>query len=289
MNASVPHDATPLLTRSLVTPEGVDLRIKLAEAGERAGAFFIDIAIMAGTLIAVTIVAAIIGISTSTTEFIAVIWLLMFFILRVFYFTIFELGPRAATPGKRITGIRVAPRNGGRLKAEAVFARNAMREIEVFLPLGFLLSQGANGVDAMITLVGFTWSAIFAFFPLFNKDRLRPGDIVAGTWIVKAPKSTLKSDLASAGERALEKFGFTKVELEAYGVHELHVLENVLRARNEDTIALVAERIRTKIGQVAEPGTSDAEFLDAYYTALRNHLETRLRYGVRRRDKFDTF
>ncbi|VAW03937.1 FIG00482940: hypothetical protein [hydrothermal vent metagenome] len=280
--------STSSLVRNLITPEGVDLRIKLAEAGERMGAFFIDIAIMAATLIAITLVAALAGISTRSVEFVSVILLLAFFVLRVFYFTIFELGPRAATPGKRALGIRVAPRNGGRLKAESVFARNAMREVEVFLPLGFLVSQGAGGVDAVIILAGFGWSAIFAFFPLLNKDRLRPGDIVAGTWVVKAPKRRLQRDLAESGERALAKFQFTTAELDAYGVHELHILENVLRSRDAETMELVAPRIRKKIGRRKEETETDVEFLDAYYTALRKRLETRLLYGVRRRDKFDT-
>ena len=85
---------------------------------------------------------------------------------RFLFQPVFELGPRAATPGKRLLGIRVAARDGGRLKAEAVFARNAMREVEVFLPIGFLVAQGVDRVDGVIILLGFAWSAIFAFFPI---------------------------------------------------------------------------------------------------------------------------
>lgn len=276
-----------MLERSLVTPEGVDLRIRLADAGERAGAFCIDIAIIAAALIAVTFVSLLAGVSTGSAEFVAVIWLLAFFILRVFYFTIFEMGARAATPGKRALGIRVAARNGGRLKAEAIFARNAMREIEVFLPLGFLASQGGDNLDGLIVLAGFCWSGIFAFFPLFNRDRLRPGDIIAGTWVVKAPKRKLQKDIAGDGEKALAKFQFTQSEIDAYGVHELHVLESVLRARDGETMERVAAQIRKKIGRPPAQDEADDEFLDAYYTALRKRLETRLLYGVRRRDKFD--
>ena len=280
-------DREDAFERDLITPEGVNLRIRLAQGGERAGAFFIDITIMTAALVVVTLLVLVTGFTTDTGELAAVIWLLAFFLLRAFYFTIFELGPRAATPGKRLLGIRVAARDGGRLKAEAVFARNAMREVEVFLPLGFIAAQGADRLDGVIIFLGFAWSAIFAFFPLFNRDRLRTGDIVAGTWVVKAPRRRLQSDLADSGEVALAKFRFDTGELDAYGVHELHVLENVLRAREADTVALVAERIRKKIGRLKQPDEADAEFLDAYYTALRKRLETRLLYGVRRRDKFD--
>lgn len=276
-----------MLERSLITPEGVDLRIRLADAGERAGAFCLDMTIIAAALIVITIVSAFAGLSTGSVEFVAVIWLLAFFVLRVFYFTIFEMGARAATPGKRALGIRVAARNGGRLKAEAIFARNATREIEVFLPLGFLMSQGIDNLDGLIILAGFCWSGIFAFFPLFNRDRLRPGDIIAGTWVVKAPKRKLQADIARDGEKALSKFQFTQSEIDAYGVHELHVLESVLRSRDEDTMKQVAEQIRKKIGRPPETDEADDQFLDAYYTALRKRLETKLLYGVRRRDKFD--
>ncbi len=45
-------------------------------------------------------------------------------LLRTFWFIGFELGARAATPGKRLMGIRVVARDGGRLTADAVVARN---------------------------------------------------------------------------------------------------------------------------------------------------------------------
>ena len=113
-------------TRELVTPEGIDLRIVLAEAGERAAALLLDLAIILGVLIAVTIALAIMGgvLNFGVEELIGVVWLLAAFFLRNFYFTAFELTPRAATPGKRALGLRVAMRDGGRLTAEAIFLRN---------------------------------------------------------------------------------------------------------------------------------------------------------------------
>src|SRR3954453_8457429 len=103
--------------------------------------------------------------------------MLGFFLMRNGWWVLFELGGGAATPGKRMFGLRVAARNGGRITADAILARNAMREIEVFLPLTFLTMQG-RGVDAWIVLLGLVWSGIFALFPLFNRDRLRVGDLV---------------------------------------------------------------------------------------------------------------
>jgi uncharacterized RDD family membrane protein YckC len=283
--------------RELVTPEGVDLRLRLADASERAAAFLLDAAIIIGILIALTVVAigALIGAGAkgAGAEVIVVIWLLGFFLLRNAYFILFELTPKAATPGKRALGLRVAARNGGRLTADAIFARNAMRELEVFLPLTFLISR-ANQVDAWLNLLGIIWCSIFVFFPLFNRDRLRVGDLVAGTWVVKAPRRALMADVAEtafASKTAFAAqgdFDFSQAQIDAYGAKELQVLEDVLRRTDVRTVAAVAQRIRGKIGWTRGPIESDYAFLDAYYLALRARLESRLLFGRRRRDKYDT-
>jgi uncharacterized RDD family membrane protein YckC len=249
---------------------------------------------MIGVLIALTVLAVVAVIGSgggARAEVIMVIWLLGFFLLRNAYFIAFELTPKAATPGKRVLGLRVAARNGGRLTADAIFARNAMRELEVFLPLTFLVSH-ASQVDAWLDLLGIVWCSIFVFFPLFNRDRLRVGDLVAGTWVVKAPRRRLIADVAVAafaGKNAVAaEFPFTQAQIDAYGTKELQVLEEVLRRTEARTIAAVAERIRGKIGWTRGPIESDYAFLDAYYLALRARLESRLLFGRRRRDKYDT-
>ena len=183
--------------------------------------------------------------------------------------------------------IRVAARGKPRLTANAVFARNALREIEFFLPLSFLGSVGGNGVDGWLSALGLLWSCIFLFFPLFNKDRLRAGDLIAGTWVVQTPRPILAQDLASVDISGRERFAFTSKQIEAYGVKELHVLEDVLRAKDSDTLSDVASRIRKKIGWTQAGAETDTDFLNAYYAALRGRLETQLLLGVRRKDKFD--
>ena len=59
-----------------------------------------------------------------------------------------EMGPRAATFGKRAVGLRVVARSGERLTADRVIARNLMREIEFYLPLSFLFYNAAEGAAA---------------------------------------------------------------------------------------------------------------------------------------------
>lgn len=288
----LPTDAK--MIRSFITPEGVDLRLELGDAGQRAGAFMLDAAIIIGTLIVATLVVVFMGmgavraVGVNGAEIMAVIWLLGFFVLRNFYFIGFELSAAAATPGKRIMGLRVAMRDGGRLRPGAIFARNAMRELEVFLPIAILFAPtGDGGVESWMYLLGFTWAAIFVLFPLFNADRLRVGDLVGGTWVVRTPKRSLIRDMADDGAERLSRYAFSLEQMDAYGAKELHVLEDVLRQRDRKTVRVVAERIAGKIGWVRAPDEDDYDFLSAYYAALRKRLEARLLMGVRRRDKHD--
>ena len=278
--------------RALVTPEGVDLRLRIGDASERATAYVLDIIFLNVGLVLLLMAAgaAANAADVKVRNLVAVIFTLVSFVAGNAYFMIFELTARAATPGKRIMGLRVAARDGGRLTAEAVFARNAMREVEVSLPLRFLLISALGGllpVVGWLALLGLGWTAIFLFFPLFNRDRLRVGDFVAGTWVVKAPRERLSIDLLDAAEAGAERFRFTADQASAYGVKELYVLEDVLRRRDKQTMAAVAQRIRAKIGWPETPSEGDAAFLAAYYGALRARLETQLLFGRRRKDKFD--
>jgi uncharacterized RDD family membrane protein YckC len=272
------------LKRAFVTPEGVDLKLELGSAGSRAGAFMIDALLMVVLLVVVTITLLLI-IGKETGEFLLVLWLIGFFILRNGWFSLFEMGSRGATPGKRILGLRVVARDGARLTGAAVIARNAMREIEVFLPLSFLGEQTAAGTaDTFLVLFALTWSGIFLFFPLFNRDRLRVGDLVAGTWVVQAGKSKLSADLVGADQR--QRRIFSEAALNLYGIYELQTLEEVLRNENPEAIVTVARTIRNKAG-LPDDG-DDYAFLSDYYAALCARLEAGLMVGRRRESKYES-
>ena len=275
--------------RRLATPEGVELKLTLGEAGERGTAMLIDLAIMLGILIALTLLClgafAAGDFDEDSGEAIAIVWILGGFLLRNFWFIGFEMGPRAATPGKRIMGLRVIARDGGRLTAQSIFARNAMREIEFFLPLSFAFSPAGTG---WVSFAGLIWSLVFMLMPLFNKDKLRPGDIVGGTWVVKAPRVKLLSDLAAQGEAQLGKgIEFTREDMLVYGERELLVLDRILRSDNIEERREAARQIRRKLGRDKDKGFTDRDFLIAYYAALREHLEGRMVLGVRKKDKRD--
>jgi len=270
------------LRRSFVTPEGVDLQLELGSAGSRAVAFILDVLIMLVILIVGTI-AIVQLIGGRQVDFLAILWLIGFFVLRNGWFVLFEAGNRGATPGKRAMGLRVIARDGAALTGGAVIARNAMREIEIFLPLTFMAMQGAEGTaDAFLVIFGLLWSGIFLFFPLTNRDRLRVGDLIGGTWVVRTQRAALGIDIGAAPTR--RAYVFSDAALSLYGVYELQTLEDVLRSGNLETVAAVAAAIRTKAG-LPDDG-HDVDFLADYYRALCAHLERGVLVGRRRSDKY---
>jgi uncharacterized RDD family membrane protein YckC len=275
------------MRRRLVTPEGVDLGVVLGDAGQRAAAFIIDWVLLIVAMIVMTLIAVfgVWGVGEKSAEPVAIIWLLGSFVLRNFYFIAMEMRPRAATFGKRWMGLRVVARDGGRLTGDAVIARNLLREIEVFLPLSMLVQGLSDGsVDALTGWLGFGWTGVFLLFPLLNKDRLRVGDLLAGTWVIRTTRDKLGADLTTAP--LLRAFAFTGAQLDAYGVYELETLEGVLRRSDTKARLTVAQAIIDKIGWSTDVTDIDG-FLTAYYTQLRTHLEKRLLLGKRRADKHD--
>ena len=269
--------------REFITPEGVALTVNIASAGSRLAALTIDLIIMLLILIAITLLAFFGGIGDETS-FAAVVWLLGFFVLRNGYFLLFELGKRAATPGKRLVGIRVIASNGDRLTADAVVARNLIRELEIFLPLTFLAyDEGTGAIGGVTMVLGLLWSLCLSLFLLFNRDRMRVGDLIAGTWVVDAKRRKLANAVTATTES--NNLGFSKEELSVYGIFELQELERIVRENDPKVMANVADTIRVKIGRPF--GEDDATFLNGYYRALKAHLERDLLFGKRRENKFD--
>jgi uncharacterized RDD family membrane protein YckC len=287
-------------SRSVITPEGIPLTFLIASRGARAGALFLDFLLIGLVMAGVTGALLYLGIGVfgvgnvadrhdsvgRALQFVFVLWIAAMFLLRNAWFLFFELGPRGATPGKRSQRIRVAARDGGRLTAEMVIARNLLRDVELFLPISFLLAAREGGGDmgpAGIAAAG--WFLIFALFPLFNRDALRAGDLIAGTWVVEAPKTRLAPALSRAVAGPSAGYRFGEAELSVYGEYELQVLERVLREDRAEALVAVYQRICRKIGW--EAGTGDERaFLEAYYTQLRARLEAGMRFGRRKADKF---
>lgn len=294
--------------RTLITPEGIAVPIVVASRGARAGALILDFLILLfGVIVASWVIDMIAGglfddgvvvdetQASNAREFIAIIGILTGFVVWYGYFLAQELGPRGATLGKRAVGIRVAAHGGARLTPEAVIARNLLRDIEIFYPIVFIIvlalmssfQEDMGGTIWAATI----WFFVFLLFPFFNKDALRAGDIIAGTWVVEAPRTKLAETLSTQGAaRGTShvtgvRYDFGDEELSIYGERELQTLERMLREAEPEALAAVHETICRKIGW--DPGAGDERaFLEAFYAQLRAKLEGDMRFGKRKADKY---
>jgi uncharacterized RDD family membrane protein YckC len=274
--------------RQIVTPEGVPVTVELADYGERRVALTIDLFIwLMGTLAIFLPIIWVIGRSGGSLIAISIA-LFIGFIVRNLYFVYFELAWRGATPGKRLVGLRVIDRAGGPLLPSAIVARNLTREVEMFLPLGVLLTWGRTegGVDWENLAIAI-WLLFFAALPFINRDRMRGGDLIAGTMVISLPKRLLSSDLV---EKAVQ-FMFTEQQLRAYGAFELQVLEELLRRPDSPesvrVLNEVCDKICRRIGWTAPVAPAEVvPFLREFYTAERAFLEREQLYGKVRADKY---
>jgi uncharacterized RDD family membrane protein YckC len=275
--------------RDIITPEGVPIPVILADHGERLTAFGIDWMTWSLALVAIYLpLALLMGIGNFTLIAVSIA-LFLGFVIRNLYFIYFEIAWRGSTPGKRLVGIRVIDRAGGPLLPSAVIARNLTREVEIFLPLGILMTGGkaSDGTVDFEQLSIAVWLVAFAALPLINRDRMRGGDLIAGTMVIAVPKLMLLGDLVQGAIQ----FSFTEPQLRAYGAFELQVLEELLRRPvGPDGLHVledVRDKICRKIGWTAPVSRQQlVPFLRDFYTAERAFLEREQLYGKARADKF---
>ena len=299
----------PKRRRQLETPEGVRLGVVLPEHATRATALALDVTFWAVATVALWIVTLLVRLDG--------ILLLPFFVLvsglvRNFYFLFFELRWQGQTPGKRLMKLRVVDSRGGPLLPQAVIARNLMREIELTLPLSLMLLGGAGSLGQLLLLA---WFGLFVLFPLFNRDRMRCGDLVAGTWVIEMPAARLAPDLAAkvqapdlaarvqaptkvqpaspaagpAGDTAPAPgaapahtelpggFSFTDHQLRRYKVRHLQVLEEVLRRPEDPPTRQLREQIAANIARKIgyEPMPHSKDSL-GFLTAFYTQFRNRL-------------
>lgn len=142
--------------RVFETPEGVDLRLRLAGPVPRAMALAIDWLVRLGLYAVLTPLVAFSGLGVGLV-------LLGLFLVEWFYPVLFELHS-GATPGKRAMGLTVVHNDGTPVGPAASLLRNLLRAVD-FLPLFY-----AAGLVSM----------------LLDTDFRRLGDLTAGTLVVYA-------------------------------------------------------------------------------------------------------
>lgn len=277
--------------RSLITPEGVPLPMPVATAAHRLVAWTVDM----GVIVTLSLVGA--GVSWAlgswegSGEWFAALALLWGFAVRNFYFVVFETRWRGRTPGKRLTGTRVMDAGGGPLDVRAVFVRNVTRDLELFIPLiaVFLPEQLWPAAPREAQLFCGVWAVLLLCFPLLNRDRLRLGDLLAGTVVLLEPQpAALPAEDAVRAVRAIEaQFQFSDAQLDMYGLYELQVLQEFLeRAPDLEDVRAICVKVVAKISY-DDPSWSQRPrtFLEDFYVALRKRREQRNLFGDRQESK----
>ena len=277
--------------KQLETPEGVPIHMTIAPAGDRVVGFAIDVFLIVLGLFSVGLLA----IFLSASAWGVAMLLLLAYGLMMFSWIWFEIRWQGQTPGKRKAGIRVVDRFGGPLRADAIFVRNITRQVETVIPFAALSNPEAlfpNAPPSIYALL-VAWVVILAFVPLFNKDRMRLGDLLAGTVVVTVPEARLLDDLGkavvegTAEKAAAPRYTFTKQQLSIYGIYELQVLEDLLRQPRPERNAMrtVFRKVTAKIDWEGPRNVDPREFLEEFYAAQRAALEHEMLFGERRERK----
>lgn len=283
------------MINDFMPPEGVPIHFRVAGLGARVAAQVIDI-IITFAIIGATMAALYYGdlVSLETVEALGT---LLFFMLRVPYYTAAEILLNGQTIGKRMMGLRVISADGRTLSAHAVTVRNMMKEMEVFVPGTYLLI--AINLEPYVIAILTVWIIFLLSVPLFNKRRQRLGDIIANTFVAEMPKPVLLPEVAAVTEAQSEtKFSFLPHHLDHYGRYELQTLEALLQIEPHSLDPAAQKQHDTNIGKVAAAITARVgygetvappefhEFLIAFYTAQRAFLENRKLFGDTREDKY---
>src|SRR5688572_1927499 len=142
--------------RSITTPEGVELNLRLAGPVPRACAWAIDLAVRAVIMILLFVVLTPLGGVGFGVFLIAV------FALEWIYPALCEVYLNGATPGKKAMGLRVVNDDGTPVQMAAAMIRNLLRAAD-FLPVLY----GAGLVSMLV-----------------NREFKRLGDLVAQTVVV---------------------------------------------------------------------------------------------------------
>ena len=143
-------------TRSIETPEGIELTLQVAGPAIRALAWAIDFGIRFIIYLILLLILSNLG------DFGIGLLLILIFLLEWFYPVLFEVYKQGATPGKRKMKIKVLHEIGTPVNWSAAMIRNLLRIVD-FLP--FFYGFG------LMTM-------------LFNQDFKRIGDLAAGTVVI---------------------------------------------------------------------------------------------------------
>ena len=162
---------------TITMPEGGELELALAGLGSRILAGIFDLIIQAILLIGITLLS---GATARGSQLNLVVFVIGVFVVWFGYPIAFELLTRGRTPGKRLVQLRVLQVSGGAVDVQSSVVRNLMRIVD---GLTFLY------VPSIVAI-------------LATKRNQRPGDLAAGTLVIREQPVKRGPGPLSAGPRA---------------------------------------------------------------------------------------
>jgi uncharacterized RDD family membrane protein YckC len=227
-------------SRTIATPEGVQLALPLAGLGSRFMALLLDYTICGIAYLIALIAALALGDGLAVT----IVSVTAILAINVVYFTLFEVFGGGRTLGKRATGLRVVMDGGGQVGLRASLIRNIIRLIE----FAFLFYT-----PAVISV-------------LATKDNQRLGDLAAGTLVVRDTKVQSVVTAPQTPPVSPERYAHWDVtgvgEEEAGAVRSFLERRNQLRPGARRALAeQLAGRLRPQVAG-AQRGLGDEAFLE---------------------------
>ena len=252
---------------TIETPEQIALEYPLAGIGSRFMAFFYDSLIQ--LILALIAVLLVLFVSPdlgkywpSAWNWVAAIWVFLFFCVYWGYFATFEALWNGQTPGKRKAGIRVIKDSGRPITAFEAIARNFMRAI-----------------DGMPSMYGVAVIAIF-----IDKRSRRLGDMVAGTVVVHDKKEESAQPFLNTSSSEVMATPMASANIASkLTLQELDVIETFLNRRldlppavREQSAKKIADAIAAKLEVPGQERGPDEKFLEAVAREYRNTARFRV-------------
>ncbi len=211
-----PPDSRLDTLRSIATPEGCELTLRLAGPVSRARAWLFDATIRWIVMVFAFMAFSYLG------KFGYGVAILIYFVVSNLYPVLFEVFWHGQTPGKWFIGLRVLHDDGTPVRLGSSVLRNLLRFVDA-LPVGYALGLVSQWI---------------------NQDGKRLGDILAGTVVVyhgKRAEGTKNHVEATPYDGAAINPAFPLSMQEQQALLEFSRRANSLTAERREELALLAE------------------------------------------------
>jgi uncharacterized RDD family membrane protein YckC len=235
-------------SRTISTPEGVELALPLAGIGSRFMALLLD-SILQSLIVGA---AAVLGFALLGDVAAAIVFSAGLLLAYLIYDVAFEVRGGGRTPGKRAVGLRVVRDGGGPVGLRASLIRNVFRLFEAALLYA----------PAIVSI-------------LLTRTNQRLGDLAAGTLVIRDPKpeETVPIRLGPVPASSYASWDATGVnEAEVAAVRAFLQRREELRPAARRTLAgQLAARLRPRVAGV-RPGLDDESFLERLAAAKESRM-----------------